>query len=431
MTSNKIKLCVFSFRYYPRNKEVRINQILDQLKVLRNFGHVLTNLRLHANCTFSRDDLEEKIESYVIKYCSKSLQTLRIRCPRIQTLFKSTETPFTNLKNLNIKFSVYKSQNLWRFETAAFPNLETLELVLNRMDSTKLEIQAFPALKCFSFDGSVGNYNDIRRYADIVEMIKLNKQLEKLELALLENYDQSLVKCLSQYLPNLRCLNLIMSGTLLFSNASDSYHFNTVTDFGLFNIPATFSNLPFTFDKLERFTISTSEKTYTEHLNHVHIWNFIAKNKNLISIFLHGKLNGTFITNYEHVFTNVEELYINSCEDLPIYTILDLLKKNSKLKKFSISGSIKLMNRTQWDCQNLCEIFKMNEIEFKVIAWNHLELFITRPNNQLITCFLKCDCNICDTYTIQNIKLYNNDKLKCYNPPVQEYYSKYYCPVKY
>lgn len=410
---------------------------LNAFKILRNFGHIISSLSLND------ESKQEKIESYVLKYCSKSLQTLRIRNARIHSLFKPTENTFTNLKNLHIKFSYYEP-NLWRFEVTTFPNLQTLKLVLNRMGSTKIECQTFPALKCFSFDGSPGNYNEIRRYTDVIEIIKLNPQLEKIELALLEDYDQVLVESINRYLPELRCLNLILSGTYLFSNLPYSYHFENVIDFGLFNIPVEFSKIPFTFNKLKRFAITASGKykhLNREHLNHTHIWDFMADNKDLTSIFLHGNLNGSLITNYERVFLNIEELYINACQNIPIDTVLGLMKKNNRLKKFSISGT---RISTIKNCSDIYEIIRNNGIELKIFPRKRphyrlkfFELFVNKTTElSLRRCFFECYYDICGPgdgtgcWTEQHVKFYTDDEPKCYIPPVNLFYSEYHTQTK-
>lgn len=106
-----------------------------------------------------------------------------------------------------------------------------------------------------------------------------------------------------------------------------SYHFDNVVDFGLFNIPSTFATkIPFTFNQLERFTIATANKTFSEHLRYAHIRDFMPNNKHLSSICLQGKVNGSFVSNYEHVFSNVDELYILKCEHIPKDTVLGFLK---------------------------------------------------------------------------------------------------------
>lgn len=182
----------------------------------------------------------------MIKYCSKSLHTLRIAgyLELTQSIFESVENPFTNLKNLIIRLCRYKPK-LWNFDSTVFPNLQTLKLHLNKMDSMdspKIEFNTFPALKSFSFNGTRSQNNDT--ITGIIDMIKLNKQLEKFEFALLEQFDEhsfdALMQCL-KCLPNLQRLNLIFSGPKSVLNVLDAYHFNNVMDFGLFNIPYTFS----------------------------------------------------------------------------------------------------------------------------------------------------------------------------------------------
>lgn len=416
-------LNLFSFRCFANGKGILIYRGLHILKVLRNFGCEISSLILF-HPPYYPVILKDKniIPFYVIKYCSKSLHALRIRgyLVQYQSIFESVENPFKNLKTLIIQLCHYESK-LWNFDSAVFPNLQTLKLQLNKMDSMdspKIQFEAFPALKSFSFNGTRGQNNDT--IADIIDMIKLNTQLEKFEFALLEQFDErsfdALMRCL-KCLPNLHRLNLIFSGPNSVFNVLDSYHFNTVTDFGLFNIPSTFPmRIPFTFNKLKRFIITTANKTFDEHLNHAHIWDFLVNNKHLTSIFLHGKVNGSFITNYEHVFSNVEELYIHKCEDIPIDSLLAFLK--NRLTKFKIIGTRKPIKRNSHD---IYDILNSHEIEFK----SKFHLFVeSNTDSPLINYFIKCN-------QFDNIDFYSKDKLECYIPLINPYYSEYHAAVNF
>lgn len=417
-------LNLFAFRYFANGKGILICHNLHILKVLRNFGSTISSLTLTLLAIYQAN-LKNIIQFYVIKYCSNSLHTLRLRYYFAVTpnIFESVENPFTNLKNLIIQFCRYEPK-LWNFDGAVFPNLQTLKLNLNKMDSMdspKIEFKTFHALKSFSFDGT--RHQNIDTIAAIINMIKLNTQLEKFEIALLEQFDEqsfdALMQCLTR-LPNLQRLNLIFSGPKSVFNVLDSYHFNNVMDFGLFNIPSTFSiKIPFTFNKLKRFIISTANKTFTEHLNHAHIWDFLVNNKKLTSICLHGKVNGSFITNYEHVFSNVEELYILKCEDIPIDSVLGFLK--NRLRKFRITGTRQPIKRNSSD---ISDILNSHGIEFKS-KYDFLELFIESNRDwPLINSFIQCNY-------VDDIDFYSKDKLKCYIPVINPYYSEYHMARKF
>lgn len=362
----------------------------------------------------------EKIPFYVIKYCSKSLHTLMIRwntC-HIQSIFKSIENPFTNLKKLYIRHCRQESV-LWMFDGIVFPNLQTLKFNLNWMSSADFispkMVYHIKTLKSFSFDDTMAQYNDKRIYTDIVDMIKLNTQLEIFEIALLEQFDEQSFGALMRHLeclPNLRRLNLIFSGPESVFNALGSYHFDNVVDFGLFNIPSTFATrIPFTFNQLKRFTIITANKTLSEHLHHANIWDFMANNKHLTSIFLHGKVNGSFITNYAHVFSIVEELYIHECQDIPIDTVLGFLK--NRLEKLKISGTRKSSKGNYYD---ICDILECNEIEFAICG----------RKLSFLNCFIKCS----SLHYNEEVDFCSNDEPECYLPLVNPYHAKYSCAAK-
>lgn len=407
----------FFRRYYANGKGVLADNYLASLKIVRNFGHIISNLIIEY-C--SSDTRAAKILFYVIKYCSKSLHTLMIRRYNspLQSILKSNENPFTNLKKLYIRQCYHGESNLWKFDGVVFPNLQTLKFNLNNMRSVDFispkMVYHIKSLKSFSFDDTYAQYNDKRIYTDIVDMIKLNTHLEKFEIALLEQFDEQSFEALMRHLeclPNLRRLNLIFSGPESVFNVHGSYHFDNVVDFGLFNTPSTFiTKIPFTFNQLKRFTITTANITFSEHLNHSHIWDFLANNKHLTSIFLHGKVNGSFITNYEHFFSNVEELYINGCQDIPIDIVLDFLK--NRLKKLKISGTRKSFKGNSYD---ICDILECNKIEFEA------KIVERKKHFSFLNCFIKCDWL---TYNVE-VDLYSNDELKCYIPLINPYYAEY------
>lgn len=400
------------------------------LKVLRNFGCTISSLILFSP-PYRLEVLKEIIPFYVIKYCSKSLHTLRVRGYSVpcQSILESVENPFTNLKKLIIQYLIYQPK-LWKFDSAVFPNLQTLKLRLIKMesmDSPKIEFTAFPALKSFAFDGT--RRQNIDTFTDIIDMIKLNTQLERFKIALLEEFDEqsfdALMQCL-KCLPNLQRLNLIFSGPKSVFNVRDSYHFSNVVDFGLFNIPATFSiKIPFTFNKLKCFIITTANKTTTEHLNHAHIWDFLVNNKHLTSIFLHGEVNGSFIINYEHVFSNVDELYIHNCVDIPIDSVFSLLKKN-RLRKFKIAGTRQPIKRNSFEISG---ILNSHGIEFKskfyflILGLNanlrYPDIIQSNVDLSLINYFIATD-------STDGIEFYSKDKLECYIPLINEYYSRFF-----
>lgn len=410
---------------------------MDQLKILRNFGGTISNLVLE-NLFLERNEkiLEDIVPQYVIKYCSKSLRTLQIRSYYIHhSMFNSVGNPFTNLKKLYIQRSrlyCYES-NSWEFGGAIFPNLQTLKINLNRMGSgdaqkwndfqrlpeAKMEFQTLPVLKSFAFDGTLGQHHYTRNYTDIIDMIKLNTQLEKFEIALIETFDENFFDDLMQSLkclPNLRRINLIFAGPKSVFSELNTYHFDNVMDFGLFNIPSTFSiKIPFTFNRLKRFIIKTAEKG-TEHLNHANIWDFIGNNKHLTSIFLHGEVNGSIIKNNEHALSNVEELYIQQCNEVPIDTVLGFLK--NRLKQFKISGINSSRMRDNYF--NFCDSLKFHEIDFKTNSYLRLlECFIKNSTGfPLINCFIECN-------PYSEIEIYSKNKLNCYIPPINWYYTHY------
>lgn len=165
---------------------------------------------------------------------------------------------------------------------------------------------------------------------------------------------------------------------------------------------------------MKRFIITSANITFTEHLNHAHIWDFLINNKHLTSIFLHGKVNGSFISHYEHVFSNVEELYMHKCEDIPIDSVLGLLK--NRLRKFKIIGTRQPIKRNSYD---ISDILNSHEIEFK-LKYDFLELFIKRNADfSLINYFIKCN-------HVDDIDFYSKDELECYILLINPYYSEYY-----
>ncbi|XP_055320233.1 uncharacterized protein LOC129577369 isoform X1 [Sitodiplosis mosellana] len=316
------------------------------LKFLRNFGHVTSHIVLRLVHRIGAYGYEYNkttaalvfhIESYVEKYCSKSIRRLGLDSPP-KFLFKEIQTSFINLENI----AFYYYYPLCEVSFSNFPNLKSIELHLSWRESNLICI---PNVKIFHIEArkniqSLGlNYEE----NEIKELLKLNPQIEDLKLRIentqsihgLFKYSDIIFQGLNENLPMLRRLNLDMNIDENFR----SYHFDNVIDFQ-FNSYPKLINIPFTFSKLERFTCSLHLKDTIESC----VFDFIAANECLKSITLDGVMDGIDnLFQLNTVLTSVEEMSIKICRCNSVSITSDLI-----LNLFSQSQSLKRLTLTAY-----------------------------------------------------------------------------------
>lgn len=292
------------------------------LQLLRNCGHLIRDL--HINFALFSVPMCEKIEQYLSKYCWQSLSFLSLSCHPIRLLFSGTvDRPFANVYSLKMESCCFLRSKVGFGEY--FPRLRFIQLdsncyetrtVINGNDPT---LRALAILKEFEAN-------------EIVQMLKLNPQIQKLVLC--SNYNSQLVRKLDEYLVRLECL-ILRDLPSEFANMDDfqPIHLHNVTEFAMNTGQASerLEKLPFTFRRLTHFSIAGPL-----HLTD-HWFTFFGNIGNCKSIGLFdvsGPLTKLFdLRNVQH---GVECLSINLNGEISSDTVTDFLALHRSLRKFTL-----------------------------------------------------------------------------------------------
>lgn len=110
---------------YPR---IRIRNSIILLKLLRNFGHLIRNLRI--DFWFLNTKICDAIENYLATYCSDSLERFEVVCKgRSKTPIENLQKPLKKLKAMRIHTELNRQQNFVQFiNESNLPNLQYLAI---------------------------------------------------------------------------------------------------------------------------------------------------------------------------------------------------------------------------------------------------------------------------------------------------------------
>lgn len=191
------------------------------LKLIRNFGHLLTNLHIeyrlfYVNCfgyNFNYNyphciALCKEIELYLEEYCSESLRQISIQGSKYSDRHRTLENikkPFNNVETVYVEKCRFNSEKLPINEV--FPSVRTLKLGCNTYDNPSVIRAHFPSVQHLWFHDKnfLSGYGTFQE-EDIEEMLKLNPQLKTSLLYLVDNYSRNFTTRLKEYFPNVQFL---------------------------------------------------------------------------------------------------------------------------------------------------------------------------------------------------------------------------------
>lgn len=348
------------------------------LKLLRNFGHVVSYIYLHLDSHYYsqyhsafqhyrfRPALENHIESYVAKYCSMSLRRFQFNEPP-RLLFEENQNSFINVERID--FSNYSPLCDVPF-SKFFPNLKHIQLYIYRTVWDRSILIAIPSMRSLYIYATFisRNRDSNLEENDINELLKLNPQIEELEINLGDGFKDVIFQNFNVNLPMLRKFSLRSHP----NNIDQRYHSDSVIDFVL-KPSKKLTNISFTFNKLERFKCSFfNDETIASC-----VFNFIEENKHLKSITLDGLFRGINTSikklfQLDSVLTNIEELSIEFWDK----SMESVLLSEHILNLFSESQSVKKLTLTSYrkTLENLNDSVKSKIVKQE---GNYKELTIT------------------------------------------------------
>lgn len=298
------------------------------LQLLRNCGHLIRDL--HINFTLFSASMCEKIEQYLTQYCSKSLSFLSLSCHPTRILFNGTITnPFINVYSLKMESCCFLRSKVQFGET--FPRLRFIQLDSNCYETRTVLNGNDPKLRALAI---LKEFEE----AEIMEMVKLNPQIQKLVLC--SNYSSRLVRQLDEHLHRLECLCL-RNLPIEFAQMEDfqPIHLNNVSEFAMSTGQADgagqIEKLPFSFHRLTHFSI-----VGPLHLSE-NWFRFLGNIGNCKSIGLFdvsGNITKLFdLRNLQH---GVECISINLNGQVPSDKVTDFLALHRSLRKFTLKISL-------------------------------------------------------------------------------------------
>lgn len=271
----------------------------------------------------------EKIEQYLTRYCWQSLSFLSLSCHPTRMLFNGTiEQPFANVYSLKMESCCFLRSKVQFGEY--FPRLRFIQLDSNCYETRTVINGKDPTLRALAI---LKEFEE----AEIVDMLKLNPQIQKLILC--SNYSSRLVRQLDDHLQRLECLCL-RDLPAEFARLDDfqPIHLDNVTEFAMSTGQAVnagqLEKLPFTFRRLTHFSI-----VGPLHLNDK--WfEFLGSIGNCKSIGLFdvsGNITKLFdLRNVQH---GIECISINLNGQVSSDSVTDFLALHRSLRKFTLKIS--------------------------------------------------------------------------------------------
>lgn len=275
------------------------------------------------------------LECYLADYASGSLIQLKLaRHPSFRPypcIFEIIQKPFNNLESLCVVACEFGSELPFN---RIFPNLKYLKLGKNSYHYTSAIRLHFSALT----DLALHDPWSLKKFdqCDVKELLRLNPQLEKLELCLEMKFGPQFITWIKEACPNLQHLGFGFLN-VSFDFPYEHYEpcdFNQIEKLTLkkvseIRVPFTFSKLKYL--ELDIFTFPISSRDISE---------LIVRYPHLISLKLEVSTNLFDLNDFfriEHLLLNFEELRIEILnDDIPSDDLMHFLTRNRSLKRFSL-----------------------------------------------------------------------------------------------
>lgn len=341
----------FPWKYNPLYPDLFVFTWEMGFAMLRNFGHLITHLHVDLFVYHRTKALTQNIAHYLLKYGSESFIYLSLY-RSWWNMFEDCDKKFVNVKTLHVQKFMRSSDDANYMILKKFPNLQTLKLNDNYRVLFNIKFY-YPTLKHLCFDEMIDGSKwqgrrfyppDYREHETmekyLKEILNWNSHIEKLDVAMREEWNPLVFDWLSENLSKLQQLTLIcpkqdfshlIDKPVLFPNVE---RFTLLYKYHINHSPM--QNIPFLFTKLKHFKLHQSDI-----LNLALIWNFIDKNKQLKSIKLEmGRVTDVEIfrlLEIKQVLLNVEELCIEEIDCMiPADSLMRFLQRNTSLKRISL-----------------------------------------------------------------------------------------------
>lgn len=270
-----------------RNGYIELIDLKSILGTLRLFGHLIKKLKIKGNDleNFPEQTIEFIAKSvgllsyYIGHYCTSSLTELTIEKAISFKLFKK---PFLKVEKVKINIiHLPRSQIKRNWFVKLFPNVRqlTYKSVFGRISSFESIVDHFPKLEHLNIENlhcknlnrivSITDDECTANNTDVMKSLSLNPQLTTLALSYIS--DINILKLISEQQHQLECLSFQYAPKA--GTNSDVVHFQSVKKLKIWlcspsqrpnsqpievgTIGNEMCKIPFSFAKLEEFTIQT------------------------------------------------------------------------------------------------------------------------------------------------------------------------------
>lgn len=200
------------------DKLIRIMNFQQATKILRNFGSLISNIRVDA----LRNNETKLIYRYINSYCSDTLKQFEIRYA-YENVFDAFTVPFRNVHNVIMRGNLEKLHKSECQFNELFPALQKLSFKKVSIDGMSWFDLTFPRLEDFYLDIlSVSDYANIFPLSVTEKFLKKNPQIRRLALRLVS---RKMLKRVADLVPNLESLEINSYIETDEESADDAIHF--------------------------------------------------------------------------------------------------------------------------------------------------------------------------------------------------------------
>lgn len=248
-----------------------INDARTCLLMFRAFGKFMEKLYLDLDGIGVRR--MQAISDALNEYCGKTLMELELNHAPVDVSIEK----FPKLTILRVSNSIL-GDKMTKFKEQ-FPMLHALELTGNATDNPKCIEHTFPKLGHLTVHIDTHKGRNFLK-SNVKAAIQLNPQLRSLCIG--SGCDPVLIKYIEEMLPLLKHLHIQQPRNKLFDSAVAPVRFERVRNLTLdiAECKDSFSNIPFRFDRLEKFVLYAAKQHRDKWID------FVAKHSKLVELHL-------------------------------------------------------------------------------------------------------------------------------------------------
>lgn len=367
------KLIVFSFPYindkitlhiHEEGDYIKIQNWRDALKVLKLYGHLIRNLKIHHNMLPTNK--AKSIYTFVNMYCSETLKQLNL-INSCENFFHEFSRPFQRVENVSLHGKFDKLSNSKFNFSEMFPAMQRLSLEMIKVEDIGWIDQQFAHLIHLNvFIWGRNQTHECFLESMTVTLIRRNPQIRSL---LLRNPTPKLLSFIANELHSLDSLELHSFDETNYR--SDKITFNSVR---VFKVQHGFQSAPksIAFNKIESFITDGFPRKCSKWIE------FVKKNQCLKTLrVIQRHLDNEDVSQLAVANLNLTELSAGFDQNVKNETIVQLIENSKYLEKIELIKYVgeNLNQKTETPFENIKFILQ------DVVGYDSYEWHITNENS--------------------------------------------------